>query len=120
MSGDADGTVTAAFASHDIATDPDALVDILVSRRATVHDHRVGKKDRMLREAGHVWRDSRALLSHACHCPRAYWLRGEGGCSRLSQPDLLRHDSRVVGLRLIGPASRSPSRRPFIVVYQQH
>jgi hypothetical protein len=41
MSGDADGTVTAAFASHDIATDPDALVDILVSRRATVHDHRV-------------------------------------------------------------------------------
>lgn len=63
MSGDADGTVTAAFASHDIATDPDALVDILVSRRATVHDHRVGKKDRMLREAGHVWRDSR----RCCH-----------------------------------------------------
>ena len=74
----------------------------------------------MLREAGHVWRDSRAWLSHACHRPRAYWLRDEGGYSWLSQPDLLRHDSRVVALRLTGPASRSPSRRPFIVVYQQH
>ena len=110
----------AAFASHDIATDPDPLVDILVSRRATVHDHRVGKQDRMLREAGYVWRDSQALLSHACHRLRGDWRRGEGECSRLSQPDLLRHDSSVVALRLTGPASRGPSRTAFIVVYQQH
>ena len=96
MSGDADGTVTAAFASHDIATDPDALVDILVSRRATVHDHRVGKKDRMLREAGHVWRDSRALLSHACHRPRAYWLRvreGPAGSASLTCSDTTHRSS---------------------------
>ena len=99
----------AAFASHDIATNPDALVDILVSRRATVHDHRVGKQDRMLREAGDAAGLAGVVVIHACHRLRGDWRRGEGGCSRLDQPDMLRHDSPGVALRLTGPASRWPS-----------